>query len=108
MNKNLNYDKNVILIGKTVSQNSEHQDIKTDVKTTILCKEKSVSRNEFYKARQDGYKRVKVLVIHEFEYNNEEEAIYNGNRYKILKDFDIINNEEIEITLVSKAGIKWA
>ena len=78
-----------------------HQPLFEEKRLTILCRKRSITRSEFYQASQVGLRPSLILDIHSFEYNNEEEAEFNGKRYRILKTFPI-GLEILELTLMEE------
>jgi len=78
-----------------------HQPLFEEKRLTILCRKRSITRSEFYQASQVGLRPSLIVDIHSFEYNNEEEAEFNGKRYRILKTFPI-GLEILELTLMEE------
>ena len=71
--------------------------IKTSEKTMRLAKLKSIGQLEFYQAQAQGLKpELKFVLADYLDYNNQEEVIYNGFRYKVLRTYRTESNE-IEI-----------
>lgn len=93
----MTYDKELILIGETITQDEIGQEIKVPNQTTILCGLKSIGRNEFYSAAQIGLKPSLIFTIHTFEYSGETKVLYENQEYKVIKTYSI-GNEEIELT----------
>lgn len=81
---NTTFDNELILIG--VVGTTQDEDLNEIPKLTfkhILCCEKSLSKDEFFSARQSGLKSNKTLSIHTFEYENERYCIYENQVYEI-------------------------
>ena len=96
------WNHEITLISKKVTGKDKLlQPISEDVEATLLCRKKRVTRSEFYQASQVGLRPSLILDIHSFEYNNEEEAEFNGKRYRILKTFPI-GLEILELTLMEE------
>ena len=68
---------------------------------TILCRKKKVTRSEFYQANQAGLRPSLVVEVHNFEYDNQEHATFEGKKYRVLKTYPI-DSEILELTLSEK------
>ena len=77
------------------------QNITEEVKTVLLCRKKSITRSEFYQANQAGIRPSLVVGIHNFEYDNQELAEFEGKRYRILKTYPV-DLETLELTMTEK------
>ena len=71
--------------------------------TELLAFEKPISRSELYYAGQSNIELTKIIVIHAFEYSDEQLVKINNTYYQIINTYKI-NNEEIELKLKSKKG----
>ncbi len=83
---------------KVIGKDKLLQPISEDVEITLLCRQKRVTRSEFYQANQAGLKPSLVVEIRNFEYENQEFAKFEGKQYRILKTYPI-NSEILELTL---------
>lgn len=64
-----------------------------------FAKFKSVSLSEFYQAQTAGVKpEIKLEMADYFDYEEQEEVIYNDVLYKVLRTFRTMSNS-IELTL---------
>lgn len=100
------YDHEVTLVAETCATNDAADVIPSETKKTILCREKSVSRNEFYQAAAAGHKPSVVLVVHRYEYDGQRRIEYEGSRYTVLRTY-AVDIEEIELVcegVVNEAG----
>ncbi|WP_265460342.1 phage head closure protein [Enterococcus sp. HY326] len=70
----------------------------------LLGYEKPISRGELLLAGQSNIEISKIIVIHSFEYNNEQLVKIDGVPYQIVNTYKI-SNEEIELKLKSKKGL---
>ena len=77
------------------------QPISEDVEITLLCRKKRVTRSEFYQANQAGLRPSLVVEVHNFEYDNQEHAVFEGKKYRVLKTYPI-DSEILELTLSEK------
>ena len=99
-----NWDLEVSLLkvsGET--ENKIGDKIPTYEKVEILAFEKPITRGELIIAGQSNITITKIIVIHPFEYSNEELAEIDGIKYQIVNVYKI-SNEEIELKLKSKKG----
>ena len=69
----------------------------------ILAYEKPITRGELIIAGQSNITITKIIVIHPFEYSNEELVEIDGIKYQIVNVYKI-SNEEIELKLKAKKG----
>ena len=99
-----NWDLEVSLLkvsGET--ENKIGDKIPTYEKVEILAFEKPITRGELIIAGQSNITITKIIVIHPFEYSNEELVEIDGIKYQIVNVYKI-SNEEIELKLKSKKG----
>ena len=70
-----------------------------EVKRDVFCAILSIGQTEFYQAQTVGVKpQIKAVISDYLDYQDEEEAIVEGIRYKILRTYRKMSNE-LEITL---------
>lgn len=72
--------------------------VETVTRNTIFCNEKSISQTEFYQAQAVGLKPQVKLVVKRVDYQNEQLAEYQGERFRVLRTFKS-NSEDIELVL---------
>ena len=92
------WNDEVILISNQITTDEIGDSVKNEIRRTIFSNEKSISQSEFYQAQAVGLKPQLKLVVKRVDYENEQQAEYQGNRYKILRTFKV-NSEEIELVL---------
>ena len=71
--------------------------------TELLAYEKPIGRAELYYAWQSNTELTKIIVIHAFEYSNEQLVKIDGIVYQVINTYKI-SNEEIELKLKAKKG----
>lgn|SRR5699024_2055704 len=99
----MTFDDTVTLIKLDNTIQDEYgNNVPTEIKREVFCQELSVGRNEFYAAGSQGFKPTHLLVIHEFEYENEELVEFNDTRLSILKVYK--NKDYLELTVGEKIG----
>ena len=71
--------------------------------TELLAYEKPIGRAELYYAGQSNIELTKIIVIHAFEYSNEQLVKIGGIVYQVINTYKI-SNEELELKLKAKKG----
>ena len=71
--------------------------------TELLAYEKQISRVELYYAGQSNTELTKIIVIHAFEYSNEQLVKIDGIVYQVINTYKI-SNEQLELKLKAKKG----
>lgn len=92
----MTYDHELTLLQKDYKEDEIGNQIGIETSINILCGITSIGRNEFYNAATNGLKLEMTFIVHEFEYNGENEIEYENNRYKVVRTYKK-NNEEIEL-----------
>lgn len=98
-----NWDQVVTLIKETHALDSIGRQIPSEVKTTVFCKTRSIRSSEFYEAGQDGYKPEIEIIVHPYEYDNQELVEFEGIKYQVIRTYKA-SLEEIELTCEVKIG----
>lgn len=63
-----------------------------------FCRVNSVTRSEFYKARENGIQPLYVFTISEYaDYDGEKIVIYKGKRYRVIRTY--VNHHSVELTV---------
>ncbi len=71
--------------------------------TELLAYEKPISRAELYYAGQSNIELTKIIVIHSFEYENQQLVKIDGIVYQVINTYKI-SNEQLELKLKAKKG----
>lgn len=58
---------------------------KIEEKEIPIIDEEDIYANEYYQANQNGYKPTLRLIISSLNYSNEQELIYMGIKYTIIR-----------------------
>ncbi len=92
------------LLSTTLQTNSigVQKEIQTEVEIPII-KIEEVYANEFYEANEQGFKPTLRLRISSLNYNNEEELIYMGVTYSIIRATEPCADE---VVLVCERKVK--
>lgn len=99
----------VITLIKTIPNGSvdEYGDpVDVEVKRDLFCAILSIGQSEFYQAQTIGAKpQIKAVISDYLDYQDEQEAVVEGIRYKVLRTYRKMSNE-LEITLYG--GVRYA
>ena len=71
--------------------------------TELLACEKQIGRAELYYAGQSNTELTKIIVIHSFEYENQQLVKIDGITYQVINTYKI-SNEQLELKLKAKKG----
>ena len=71
--------------------------------TELLAYEKQIGRAELYYAGQSNIELTKIIVIHAFEYDNQQLVKIDGIVYQVINTYKI-SNEQLELKLKAKKG----
>ena len=97
-----------------ISENPEAHGVfasTTETKKQCYCRVESVSRSEFYRARENGIEPELVFVLSEYaDYNGEKIVEHNGKRYRVIRtyvagsqqyrrSYNEVGNRSIELTV---------
>lgn len=69
----------------------------------LFAFEKQIGRAELYFAGQSNTELTKIIVIHSFEYSDEQLVKIDNTVYQVINTYKI-SNEEIELKLKAKKG----
>lgn len=92
------------LLSTIITQDSIGNEIETVKESMIpIIKVEDVYSNEFYEANQQGFKPSLRLRISALNYNDEEELIYMGKTYSIIRTQEPTADE---VVLICERKIK--
>ena len=92
------------LLSTTIEQDDIGKEIETVKKRLIpIIKVEDVYANEYYQANQQGFKPSLRLRISALNYNDEEELIYMGKTYSIIRTQEPTADE---VVLICERKIK--
>ena len=94
----------VKLISKSYSTDNIGQKVANETSRTVYCSLRSVSLSEWKDAGEMGFKPSLQLTMFAPDYQNEDIAEVNGERYGVYRTY-IATNDTIELYLERKAGI---
>lgn len=76
--------------------------IKGDTSRAVFCRIASIGMKEFYEASaRDFYPEMKFILADYLDYNNEQLAEHNGQRYRVLRTYRTGQELEIVVTRAS-------
>lgn len=67
------------------------------IQIDILAIEKSITQNEYYKARDKGFRPERCLIINSFEYSGERICCIGKEKFEIYRTYEIPASEQMEI-----------
>lgn len=99
----------IITLIKTIPNGTvdEYGDpVDVEERRDIFCVLLSIGQSEFYQAATAGVKpQIKAVISDYLDYHDEQEAVVDGIRYKVLRTYRKMSNE-LEITLYG--GVRHA
>ncbi len=98
------YNEVIYLLSTQNITNNVGDSIEVLIKTKRFARLKSIGQMEFYQAQAQGLKpEIKFVLADYLDYEDQEEVIYNGFRYKVLRTF---RTEQNEIEIVCYGGVR--
>ena len=85
--KTISLDDVCALVSKHYRMDEYHQQIAETVERRIFCMRASVGRNEFFAAGHNDMKPSMTLFVDAEEYDEEDELLYNDERYTVYRSF---------------------
>ena len=102
----LTWDNEVTLLGADgYEKDALGQKVPKEKRTTVFCSRMPISRQEFYMAGQNDIEVSEILVVHPYEYNNENYVEFDGRKLKVLKTYHK-SLEELQLTCIERLGDK--
>lgn len=95
----------IYLVNKNQSQNEYGVWVDNDELRKVYCEITSVSQSEWYEGGRNGLNpefRVRMFV---YDYQGEQELIYNDNVYSIYRTY-VDKNETIDLYVEKKKGVE--
>ena len=93
------------LIGYTVTLNDYKQEVKTETRSQIFAKKKSIKRAEFYNGGKAGLQPQFYLETVIIDYSDELEVELDGVRYGIYRTYQP-DEDHIELYCEKKGGLQ--
>ena len=92
------------LVSYTYEKDSKGVDRKTQSQRTVFCGVESVSASEFFAANAAGLKPELRFTMFRFDYEGEEECIFEDEYYSIYRTYRV-KNDRIELYAQKKVGV---
>ncbi len=101
------YNHELTLISYTTTKDEIGNPIKTPIREMVLCKVRSIGSTEYYNAQVSNLKPELKFILHSFEYKNQREVEFEGNKYQVIRTYkgdtvdrsdNALSGEEIELT----------
>lgn len=103
----MEYTEIIYLVTKTSTEDAIGNIVSFDTTSKkIYAKKQSVKRGEFYNAIEVGITPSVEFVIKRANFNNEEEILWNNERYSIVRTIDPENKFDIVLVCSKKIGVK--
>ena len=75
------------LVRRVVTYDDIGAPIEKEIINRTYCEVKSITQNEYYKAKEQRINVKYCLVIKAFDYNGEAYAYYKGTRYNVVRTY---------------------
>ena len=92
------------LVSYTYEKDSKGVDRKTQHTRTVFCGVESVSASEFFAANAAGLNPDLRFTMFRFDYEGEEECIFEDEYYSIYRTYRV-KNDLIELYAQKKVGV---
>lgn len=92
------------LVKTTYTKDTIGQEVPSETLREVFCSVRSVSRNEWFSGAQNHMKPELEIRMFRYDYDDEEQAEYNGKRYGIYRTY-LNDDDVISLYLQSKAGL---
>lgn len=92
------------LVNKAYSQNDFGKYTSVNTVQRVYCNVDSVTRSEWYEGGQQGLKPEYRITMFKYDYNGQNEVIYNGKHYAVYRTFER-KNDMIELYVEMQGGV---
>lgn len=99
----LDWSEDVTLIGMACEPDSIGNQVPTETKSVVQGSKKELSMSEFYAAAQAGIRPTVELIVHSFEYDDQQAVEWRGHRYTVIRTYQR-NADEVELYLERKVS----
>lgn len=97
------WTEDLTMIANTYTSDDYGNQVLGTAETTVQASKKQIQMNEFYAARRAGIQPAIELIVHTFEYDGQQEFLYNGKRYSLIRTYER-NDDEVELYLEQKGS----
>lgn len=92
------YNEQITLVKLSQTKNELGDTVESQTERTIFCGVKSIGQSEFYQAAANGFKpELKFVIADYYDYDDEQEVIYQDKRYSVLRTYR--SGTELEIVV---------
>jgi SPP1 family predicted phage head-tail adaptor len=97
----MTFDYEIKLLTITYTTSSTGDSIENIIEKPVLADLITYKTKDFYQALSNGLKPSKTFGINKYEYDNQVELIFEGQRYKIIDVSPINPKDESEFDAIS-------
>lgn len=70
----------------------------TEEQCEVFCRVQSVSRSEFWRAKENGLEPQFIFTLSEYvDYHGEKIVLYHGKRYRVIRSYVKDHKTELEV-----------
>ena len=95
----------ITLISETETLDSLNQPTTTESTTDVVAEMRSITRAEFFNARQGGLTPEYMFIVSAFDYAGQKVLKYNGTRYAIYRTYDGDDDDHVELYTQVDGGV---
>lgn len=92
------------LVNKAYNKNSFGKYTSVDTVKRVYCNVSSVTRAEWYEAGQQGLKPEFRVTLFAYDYDGQDEVIYNGVHYSVYRTY-FAKNDSVELYVEAQGGV---
>ena len=98
-------DDVAILVAETITVDDIGNEVEAKHERTVFCRTRSITRNEFYQASEQGLRPTGAIVLStQYDYQGERLVRWHGKEYTVLRTYQPVDSDELELTLEEKVG----
>ena len=87
----------LFLISQSTDVDEYGDPVTKETSRQVFCGIRSIGQKEFYQAHANGLKpEIKFVLADYLDYENEMLAVYNGQRYRVLRTYRPEDSNELE------------
>lgn len=99
------FDEMLGLVSEMGSTQDKYGNEIPNLKTiNVLCDVKSIDKNQYYRAGQQGLRLSYVFIINAFEYEGQKTVEYRQKKYAVVRAYQL-DNGLLELTVAEKEGV---
>lgn len=98
------YWNSVISLGQKIENVVKGEIIATTEYTEVFANKLSIRQSEFYESQKVGLRPELGFAVRIEQFNNHDSVEYKGKKYEIIRTFENMKNETIELYLSTYTG----